>query len=143
MRNTVLSLLSLATLFFISCDDDDSTPITSETILSGTDENGKLYQITRIDLELGQLIPNTCLTDNNITYFPNGVYEVNEGATKCDPNDPPAISGTWAFSNNDTRLVVNMGDSIVTWDVIELSESLHTLSAVFKGDEIAYTMQSR
>lgn len=134
-----LNLLSL--IIFSSCDYNEPKPPSREEMVAGTDRFGKTYQINKIEVELGELKPKRCITDNYITYFPNGSYEINEGATKCNPSDDPALSGTWSLIN-DRILVITFRDSVQNWDIESMTEGHHIISSDFKEGSRTYTLGS-
>jgi len=131
----------LSFIILTACDFDEPKPESRDVLLAGTDRFGKTYQINKIEVELGELVPKQCITDNFITYFPNGSYEINEGATKCNPFDDPASSGTWQLIN-DERLVITFRDSLQSWAIESLSESHHTILSEFSEGLRAYTLGS-
>lgn len=85
--------LTLLVLIISGCVENSPQPVSRAELIAGTNEFGKTYQVNEIEIELGTITPHKCVTDNFITYYPNGTYEINEGATKCDPNDPPGMLG--------------------------------------------------
>ncbi|HUR10904.1 MAG TPA: hypothetical protein VM012_06020 [Flavitalea sp.] len=54
-----------------------------------------------------------CEKDNEIVFKKNHSYEINEGATKCDPLDEQMIdAGRWSLSSGDTKLVID-GEEVI------------------------------
>lgn len=127
-------------LVFAACVENSPEPISKSVLLSGNDAFGKTYSISSIELELGTLQPHPCLTDNFITYFPNGNYEINEGATKCHPNDPPALIGFWDMNRDQTQLFVDIDGSIQTWNIESLGLQNHRISSIFNEGERIYSL---
>lgn len=136
-----LRITFLTLIFLSSCDYNEPKPADREELIAGTDQFGKTYQINKIEVELGELRPKQCITDNFITYFPNGSYEINEGATKCDPSDDPALSGTWRLVDN-ILLVISFRDSTQSWDIESMAENRHIISSDFKEGSRTYTLDS-
>ena len=134
-------IILLSLILFTACDYHEPKPAERAELIAGTNRFGKTYQINKIEVELGELRPNRCITDNFITYFPNGSYEINEGATKCDPSDDPAISGTWQLIN-DELLVITFRDSTQRWDILNLSKNSHSILSDFKEGSRIYTLSS-
>ncbi len=61
-----------------------------------------------------------CEKDNLFTFKTDNTIDLDEGPTKCDPNDPQTRNeGPWTLFDNDTK--INM-DSI-DFDILELTES--------------------
>ncbi|MEP1094181.1 MAG: hypothetical protein ABJG78_03680 [Cyclobacteriaceae bacterium] len=136
---TKLKFLPLL-LLFSACVENSPEPINKSVLISGNDAFGKTYSISSIELELGTLQPHPCLTDNFITYFPNGNYEINEGATKCDPNDPPALVGFWEMNRDQTQLLVDIDGFTQTWNVESVNRQNHRISSLFNEGERIYSL---
>lgn len=47
---------------------------------------------------------DVCERDDYHSFKSDGTYELNNGSQKCSPADPQKISGTWFFSDSDTKL---------------------------------------
>src|SRR6186997_118448 len=47
-----------------------------------------------------------CIKDDHTTFFANGTGELDEGSTKCDPNDPQTIPLSWEFDQSESQLTV-------------------------------------
>lgn len=131
--------LSLISLIVIGCAESSPRPIDRSDLFSGQGSFGKTWQIQKIELELGTLQPRTCLTDNFITYYPNGTYEINEGATKCDPGDLPGVIGRWYLDSKEERLFVEIADSTQVWIIEETRSDLHRITSVFEEGDRTYT----
>lgn len=148
MRNfkTTFTLFSLIVILglSISCDHyhHEENIITSTDLLAGRSDDGKIWRITSIELEgLGRIEPFECLQDNNITYYPSGRYEVNEGISKCDPEAPPAFLGSWELNRSESILTIQIEDSIAVWDITYLREDVHPISRRFYEGERTYILQ--
>lgn len=48
----------------------------------------------------------SCLKDDTFEFKPLGIAIKDEGATKCNVGDPQQLTGTWAFGQNETHLIV-------------------------------------
>lgn len=131
--------LILLAFVIISCAESSTRPASRSDLFSGSDSFGKTWQIQQIEIELGTLQPNPCVTDNFITYYPNGTYEINEGATKCDPNDPPGNIGTWYLDDQEERLFVELEDSTQVWDIDETQTDSHKITSSFREGNRTYT----
>jgi hypothetical protein len=124
----------------MSCGDDSSA-ISNEEFLAGRTAEGKNWRITLIEVELGSIDPFPCVADNNITYFPNGRYEVNEGTTKCDPLDPPAYLGSWIL--DDRTLTITLDDSVRVWNLDIITSNRQEISSQFSDGERIYILEPR
>jgi Lipocalin-like domain len=46
-----------------------------------------------------------CAKDDYYLFNADGTLENNQGAIKCNPNDPQSTAGTWKYSNNTLTLI--------------------------------------
>lgn len=54
---------------------------------------------------------DACSKDDQYIFRANNTYEFNEGATKCDPNDPQIFAtGAWTFLENETKIRIGTDD---------------------------------
>jgi hypothetical protein len=143
-----LHLLLIVSLFLsaLSCKKDDAPTkkdllcgknwiLVSETVSPAINFNGIL--ITDLYAQL-----DDCTKDDISKFNTNGTYTFEEGATKCDVNDPQVWdSGTWVFNSDQTVLVLtspSMGT--VNADIIELTSSKIVISQESTIDDIKYTI---
>ena len=125
MKNRNFTLLAFSVFafpLFFACSKKDNKPAKTKTDLlvqlnwkydnSGfdTDKNGTIDQNDPQD---------ACITDNIYTFHSDGTGVADEGATKCDPNDPQTVSFTWELKTNDT--ILNAGDLSDNTDATILS----------------------
>src|SRR5262245_55175528 len=113
-----LALSAIATLSFFSCNKDeheeDNTPKTKTELLTAAnwkytacvvspayDYYGTGSAVTDIFAIL-----KTCEKDDFETYKISGVWEYNEGPTKCDQSSPQLFSDPWSFIANETKLLI-------------------------------------
>ena len=108
-----LTLAICISLFLMSCKKDSSTTNNSTKTDLITKSSWK-YQDAGADLDKNGTIDlsitsqlQACETDNTLTLRADGTGTLDEGATKCDPNDPPTSDVSWSFSNNETSLNFN------------------------------------
>ena len=137
----VLLIFLVCLFFMMSCTGDGNPALSNTQLLAGVDDTGKTWRITGIETDLGTVDPFDCVSDNNITYFPNGRYEVNEGASKCDPSDPVAFIGDWDFSSQENQLSVVVGDSARIWVIVELREQIHRIESSFPDGQRTYVLR--
>ena len=50
-----------------------------------------------------------CEKDDLFIFKPNGVFIIDEGATKCDPGDPQQSTGTWSYNKTSKLLTYCIG----------------------------------
>lgn len=124
-----LALLSLAP----ACKKDSTTPaptVTSKLI------NNK-WQLRSASISGpgqptidGYAIASSCTKDDVIQYLAPNILSYDEGATKCDPNDPQKRTGTWVLSNNDTQLTVTLDSHTSVYTIDELTDNSLKLTNV-------------
>ena len=135
------SILLFSILLISGCVSESNPRPSSSDLIAGNDRFGKSWSIIHIDVGFGIVTPYSCITDNNITYYPDGRYEVNEGLTKCHPDDPPGQLGTWKFISDEV-LQITIGDSIQTWNIESLSSSSHEIGSTFSEGYRTYLLVS-
>ena len=83
-----------------------------------------------------------CTKDDISKFNTNGTYTFEEGATKCDVNDPQVWdSGTWVFNSDETILVLTSPlYGTVNAEIIELTSSKIVISQESTIDGIKYTI---
>jgi hypothetical protein len=144
-----LNLLLIASLFLVtfSCKKDDAPPskkdllsgknwvLVSQTVSPGINFNGTL--ITDLYAQM-----DDCSKDDISKFNSNGTYTFEEGATKCDVNDPQVFdSGTWVFNSDETILVLTSPSSgTVNAEIVELTSSKCVITQEETLDGIVYTI---
>jgi|SRR5688572_27379896 len=77
-----------------------------------------------------------CEKDNFETYQTNWMVVTNEGASKCDSSDPQTWSVTWAFGDNETKLIWDGND---VYTLLELTETILKFQSTFVENGVTYT----
>ncbi|MEM9052168.1 MAG: hypothetical protein AAGC47_08975 [Bacteroidota bacterium] len=148
-------LLFLGVLSFTSCNDDDDeedppAPTRSELL---TAKNWSISELTvNPALAIGQngnpetnLIPFTpaCVLDDFENYNSGGTFTWEEGASKCDPNDPDIFaSGNWLWNSDETKLIVQENDgSSIEFTIVSISstEMVRERVEVDQAAQVTYT----
>lgn len=80
------------------------------------------------DVEYFNLIRPCSRDDYQQFNLPN-VLVTDEGAIRCSTALPQARTGTWALSNDDTRLSMGNKDTIITYTVLRLTSDSLKLSS--------------
>jgi len=111
----MFSMLVVASLFVLSSCEKKSDPIKSTTDYL-TAGNWKVTGMTvspGIDVmgvvitDIYQYMLEDCTKDDLIRFNTDGTVTEDEGATKCDPDDPQTTNdGTWTLTDNDKTLTV-------------------------------------
>tara|TARA_R110000850_G_scaffold91940_7_gene195526 strand:+ start:190 stop:672 length:483 start_codon:yes stop_codon:yes gene_type:complete len=141
----------LVGLTVTSCKEEDKTdpPPTRTEMLTGNN-----WTRTRIEIEPAIDIDNNGTQENNLTpYFAacdlddfmnlktDKTYIVEEGPSKCDPNDPQIIeTGVWTLNSDNTRIALTGGG--VTTDVLikSISSSQWIGEEKFVDQGVTYTL---
>ncbi|MCD4697542.1 MAG: lipocalin family protein [Bacteroidales bacterium] len=145
--NKQLKLLGIfsimAMIFLTSCSKDDDTPeeqtkTTKDYLTAG------YWKTTAMTIDPGINVGGTVITDfyaqvpacskDNISKFnTDGTITDDEGATKCDVNDPQTTNdGTWLLSADNSSVTIDYPDEDpTTLNIIQLDVS------TFKG---SYTL---
>ena len=156
MKNYLLLLAVAATVSFTSCskDDDDATPAKSKTEYL-TASGWKVTSVTvdpAIDFDGDgtketDLLPfsQACNLDDLTVFKTDQTYTEEEGATKCDPNDPQVYTtGTWAFSNNENTITLTETGSTTpnSFTITQLNDNTlqYTESFTDPTDNVTYTV---
>ena len=77
-----------------------------------------------------------CQADGFDTYKTNGIMGINEGAIKCQPTDPQTYTATWAFVDNETKILYDGFDEYV---LVELTATTMKLKSTFVENGVSYT----
>ena len=143
-----LNLLLIVSLFLatLSCKKDEEPTkkdllsgknwiLTAETVSPAVDFGGVL--ITDLYAQM-----DDCTKDDIGKFNSNGTYTFEEGATKCDVNDPQVWdSGTWVFNSDQTILVMtSLTNGTVNAEIVELTSSKFVTSQDMTVDNIKYTI---
>jgi hypothetical protein len=149
--NTSIFTTLLVMLVFSSCKKEDEVKTATDYLTQGN------WMITAAtidpDIEMDDgLVTNVypyldpCQRDNLMKFNTNGTVAQDEGATKCDPDDPQIIDeGNWAFSNNNKTLTILFPDEDpLVAEVKTLNESTFVMSYEFDsvdhlGEPTTYT----
>ena len=127
---------AVAMTSFHSCkkDDDNSggtVSIVGDWIQIGATEDGISTWETDYD---------DCEKDDITTFQSDGKYVIDEGATKCDPNDPQiSDSGTYSLSSDQKQLTM---DGFV-FDVVKFTASEMTVSLKFGTSTFTSTFRKK
>lgn len=129
----ILTVLFITTI--VSCKKDDSTsPKTKTEIISGKNFFMKALTVSPAVSING--IPVTdffvllpaCSTDDFTVYNANGTVTYDEGLTKCEPDDPQTQTGTWSFTENETKISETFDGETQSYNLIELTETTLKMS---------------
>ena len=142
----IILLLVITSAIILSCkkDEDDNTPKTKTELLTAGnwiytscivspayDYYGGGNPVTDI-----YSIMKACEKDDFETFKTNGIWEYNQGATKCDQSSPQIeLSEPWSFTSNETKVLVGTTECII----LELTTTTLKLQYTFEDSGVTYT----
>jgi hypothetical protein len=150
-----IRLLTVAGILLMvgGCREDvNPTPATYSQLLTGTESKSwRLTTIRVIDdgqdsgpINVQQAFDN-CIADDLYVFFANDVrtFEVHEGATKCNPNDPDVfVENTWSLVNATATLTFVMPlltmSSAIPFTIKNLTENSLTVEYYFSDINLSY-----
>ena len=104
MKKLILFFLVSSSLFFVSCNKNDSPPPTNtDHIIRSA---WKFDKATSGGIDVSAFI-QPCYKDNVMTFQANGNGVLDEGASKCNTSDPQTTNFTWNFTNDGGTLNVS------------------------------------
>lgn len=105
MKRIALLASLAAACTFTACSKDDDPKSASEIL------TGRSWVVTSINEEISKGVAidpyssfDDCFKDNQLKFNAGRELVYDEGNTKCDPQDPQSMKGTWSLSNNDKTL---------------------------------------
>ena len=146
LQFSILFLLAISFVIFVSCKNDkDNNPAKSKTELltaapwkrtalistPAYDWNADGTSSTDV---LSIMWP--CEKDNLDIYKANGIIETDEGPTKCNSSDPQSWTTTWAFIENESKLIF---DGVDVYTLLELTETTLKFQSTFVENGVTYT----
>jgi len=121
--NLFIVLLATCTaLSFASCKKEDAAS-KKELLTTGT------WKVVALTAQAGPVTydlykeMDDCDKDDYLTFKPDGVIEYNAGATKCEEDDAQVETGTWKFTDNETKLVMGEGEEKQEATILSLTKS--------------------
>ncbi len=134
-----LVLLSMFIFALSSCEDDDSESKKDYLINNHWKMVGLVIEPPISDpvsgLEISDMMADMeeCDKDDITIFMEDGTVQGEEGAIKCDPNDPDVYNaGTWAMSSDEKKLNLTEEGITVTFDINELNDNTLIISAPFE-----------
>lgn len=116
----VLILTCCFALILPACKKDDKSKTRTELLTSGSwhvtaytvdpaiDWDGDGTEESNI-----YAIMDECIKDDHTTFTADGKGELDEGATKCNDNDPQVTPLEWSFDQNEEQLIVQGTDYLI------------------------------
>jgi len=136
-KTTLFGIALIATLaFFTSCSKDKTTTTTTPTETNTQKLVGKNWFLSAATINPGfpdgmggtitdfYAFMNDCEKDNFTNFNANGTYILDEGVSICDTTSAQTTPGTWKFTNNETKLLMDDSTSL---GIEQLSASIMKL----------------
>lgn len=153
-KSLAVLLLGVSMLLFVGCQDEweqDGEPYTN--VKPNDDRRAELLTAKSWKMtgytEDGENTFNdypACERDNITTFSPNGRYKEDEGATKCDQNDPQTYEeGTWKIDGDKLIITPNGSSLALNMTIVALNSTTLKLSGSnpFTNDPIIITFTAQ
>lgn len=79
-----------------------------------------------------------CEKDNIDSYSKTGIFETSEGASKCNPADPDIWTAAWAFSPDETKVILDGSDEYI---ILELTATTLRLVSTYEENGVTYMFE--
>jgi hypothetical protein len=140
-RKTAASLFFACLFAVAGCKKDDPSPAEiltagkcwKMTLLEGYDPANNIWVAVPID---------DCDADNCFTFKADQSFSVEEGAIKCDPNDPQTATGTWSISDDGKKLSLSDSGISDVGTIVELVSGKLVYEVTADADKIRVTMRA-
>ena len=124
-------ILCAGVALFTACKKDDEAKSRRDYLTAGKWYPVSTYTYTKITDANGQIIDQEdtteavepCVADGYILFNGDGSFNSDEGPTKCDPSASQTSNGRWVLLENDTKLNVNVDNSLQAFRINELNGS--------------------
>jgi hypothetical protein len=147
---TALLLVIISAPMSISCkEDNEETPkakTKTELLTAGPWKRTGLTSYPAYDWNANGVsdtdvlsIMFPCERDNFDAYLTTGIFESNEGPTKCNEDDPQTWAETWKLIGNEIFYVGP--DYNYNYTLVEVTETTLELSATFEEEGVTYTQE--
>ncbi|MBV6439495.1 MAG: hypothetical protein DYG98_24035 [Haliscomenobacteraceae bacterium CHB4] len=140
---SLLLLLVVSTFAFVACKGDDDK--SAEELLAGAScwslVKDELYNPATSQWEDQGV--DDCTKDDCTKLNSDKTVSFDEGATKCDPDDPQTSTGTWSISADGKTLTLTVDGETLAGTIIELSASKLVLETDFLGFKIRSTLEAK
>ena len=141
---SLLALLFVGLVVFTSCKDDDDDPKPNSELIVGTwqvtaDVITPAYDFGNGPVSDFYSITDACEKDDLLRINTGGTVVLDEGATKCDPDDAQTTTGTYTFNSSTNQLTYSYGPLSVTGTVSSVNNQNMVLVFTQVEDGVTYT----
>jgi hypothetical protein len=138
---TAVSLLFICALAVVGCKKDEPTPTEiltagtcwKMTLLEGYDTSNSIWVAVSVE---------DCDADNCFAFKADQTFTMDEGATKCHPDDPQTSTGTWSLSNDGKKLSLSDAAFTEVGTIVELTKGKLVYELDFDGEKARVTMSA-
>ncbi|QQS27941.1 MAG: DUF5004 domain-containing protein [Sphingobacteriales bacterium] len=118
----LLLILTVIMVLVSSCTEDKS----NTELLTGTDWRITAWTVSPAILGITDWYANMepCEKDDSFSFNSDGSASIDEGASKCDPDDPQTETGTWSFNSDETLLTIIADGETQSWEIIDLTNKV-------------------
>jgi hypothetical protein len=143
--NVLMGIFALLILSFSSCKKDSTegpgtTPepqLSKKEMLAGTSQKSWTRTKTYLNGEETTSSQKACSMDDIHLFKTAGTYEIQSGATKCDPSEQQMV-GDWSFGNNETFVIVKymIGGQpyTINYKIDQLTKTSMKLTMSYQGN---------
>ncbi|MDX1910024.1 MAG: lipocalin family protein [Saprospiraceae bacterium] len=141
-RKTVVFALLVCVLAAVGCKKEKLTP--TEMLTAGTCWQVILLEGYEPGAELWVSVPvEDCLADNCFSFQADQSFKVDEGAAKCDANDPQSSVGAWSISEDGKKLALTDDTEVTIGDVVELTKEKLVYETTLDEAKVRVTMSAK
>jgi hypothetical protein len=143
--NTLLGIAALLILSFSSCKKESTTgpgpvepQLSKKEMLAGTAQKSWTRTNTYLNGDKTTGDQKACSMDDIHTFKTAGQFEIQSGATKCNPSEQPTMAN-WSFGNNESFVIMNysMGGQTfnVNYKIDELTKTSLKMTMTYQGNQ--------
>ena len=148
-KTTLFGIALIATFAFFTSCSKDSTTTPNPTETNTQKLVGKNWFLSAATINPGfpdgmggtitdfYAFMDDCEKDDFTNYNANGTYISDEGVSICDTTSAQTTPGTWKFTNNETKLLMDDSTSL---GIVQLEASIMKLKLTQVIDSTEQTM---
>jgi Lipocalin-like domain len=127
MKKVLVALCCVATL--ASCKKESVTIAKSDALVAHSWKTSKVEAVVNgIGVDATSTFVEDCDKDDTETFTADKKWTANHGTVKCDTNEAATETGTWALSENDSKLSVTSPDGTDVYTVNTLDANTMVLT---------------
>lgn len=150
LTKLITASLLVGTVIFTNCKKDEKdpepTPAPAPALTNTQKLTGKNFKLTASTVDPAYnngttLVTNwynqleACVKDDLLNFNANGTFTSDEGASKCDSDDPQTTSGTWLWSTDEKILTVKVSGQTTGTSLNVVQNDGTTLKVTYEYEE--------